>query len=376
MTLATARAGTNPFRPSFGVSPRVLAGRDDLLDEFEIALDEGPGSPMRSVLISGPRGIGKTVLLNELEERAASRGWLVLRLPEGHRLIRELEESILPSLLTEHDPEAIRRRLTGGGVSPLGSLATEVVERYPITESITRMLARLAALAAEHGSGLLLTLDEVQAAAPEDLEQLASAYQHLVRDDAEVALVAAGLPVGIDALLDHPGTTFLRRAERIDLHLLTDEQVGQAAQQTIRAAGKVISPEALEELVAIVHGYPYLLQLVGYRAWRDAGTDGVLTAADVRGSRPIVVDRMSRLVHTPALRGVPEGQLAYLRAMAQDDGPSSTGEIARRLGVSKQHQNMQRTRLINRELITPAGHGLIDFALPYLREHVRTHLTQ
>ena len=79
--------GSNPFRPSFGVSPRVLAGRAGVIDDFDIALDEGPGSPMRTVLVSGARGMGKTVVLNELEDRARSRGWWVLRLPEGERLV-------------------------------------------------------------------------------------------------------------------------------------------------------------------------------------------------------------------------------------------------------------------------------------------------
>ncbi|PZU42033.1 MAG: hypothetical protein DI571_12060 [Arsenicicoccus sp.] len=68
---------------------------------------------------------------------------------------------------------------------------------------------------------------------------------------------------------------------------------------------------------------------------------------------------------------MPQGQLDYLRAMAQDDGPSSTGEVAARLDISKQHGNVVRSRLIDRELIVPAGHGLVDVALPYLREHLR-----
>ena len=361
----------NPFRPSFGVSPRVLAGRGGLIDDFDVALDEGPGSPMRSMLVSGARGIGKTVVLGELEDRAASRGWLVLRLPEGPRLVTELEETVLPSLLSEHDPEAVRRRLTGGGIGPLGSVSTEVTERFPVTESLTRMLARLAGIVGGHGTGLLLTLDEVQAAPPDDLARLASAYQHLVRDDEEVALAAAGLPVGIDALLEQPGTTFLRRAERIHLEPLSPDQVAQAAVETVREVGRVISQEAVEELVRIAHGYPYLLQLVGYHAWRAAGDDEVITMADVSTTLPVVGERMGRLVHAPALRGVPPGQRAYLQAMAQDDGPSSTGQIAERLGVTKGNQNMQRTRLIERELIVPAGHGLVDFALPYLREHLR-----
>ena len=66
-------SGANPFRPGFGVSPRVLAGRDELLEEFDTALDEGPGSPLRSVLVSGARGMGKTFILNYLEEAARVR---------------------------------------------------------------------------------------------------------------------------------------------------------------------------------------------------------------------------------------------------------------------------------------------------------------
>lgn len=69
----------NPFRPTFGVSPTVLAGRDSLLQSFKLGLAEGPGSPFRALLISGSRGMGKTVLLNEFEDAAASQGWITLR---------------------------------------------------------------------------------------------------------------------------------------------------------------------------------------------------------------------------------------------------------------------------------------------------------
>lgn len=361
----------NPFRPSFGASPRVLAGRGDLVEEFDTALDEGPGSPMRSVLLSGPRGMGKTVVLNELEDRARARGWHVIRLPEGPGLLVELERSVLPALLAEHDPAAEQRRVTGGGISAVGSLTTETTDTYPVDQSVSTMLARLVQIAESHGSGVLLTLDEVQAAPIEDVARLASAYQHLVRDEREVAFVGAGLPSGIGTLLDQQGSTFLRRAERVDLGPLREEEVRDAAVQTVRAAGRVISAEATERLGAIAHGYPYLLQLVGYQAWRAAGDAEVITHDDVEGTLPVVVDRMSRLVHTPALRGVPQGQLDYLEAMALDDGPSSTGEVAERLGVSKQHGGVIRGRLMDRELIVPAGHGLVDVALPYLREHLR-----
>lgn len=361
----------NPFRPSFGVSPRVLVGREDVLDEFDIGLDEGPGSPMRSLLISGSRGIGKTVILNALEGRARTRGWHVIRLPEGPGLLAELEDTLLPALLTEHDPRAETTRVTGGSISAVGSIATETDRAFPVAPHLGSMLDRLAQIAEDHGTGILLTLDEVQAAAAADLARLASAYQHLVRDQREIALVAAGLPSGIGNLLSQQGSTFLRRAERVELGQLEETEVADAAVQTVRAAGRVISSEAVELLVQLVHGYPYLFQLVGYHAWRAAGSGEVITERDVAATRSIVIDRMSRLVHTPALREVPEGERAYLRQMAVDDGPSSTGAIGTRLGVSKQHANVLRTRLIERELIVPAGHGYVDVALPYLREHLR-----
>lgn len=362
---------SNPFRPSFGVSPRVLAGREDLLQDFDVALDEGPGSPLRSLLVSGARGMGKTVVLNELEDIARTRGWLVVRLPEGPRMLEELEGSTIPALLAEHDTRAVRRRITGGGLAPVGSVTTQVEDRYPVHLSLTQLLTRLLDVLGEHGTGLLFTVDEVQAADPELVGRFAATYQHLVRDDREVAFAAAGLPTGIDQLLRQAGTTFLRRAERVHLAVLGDAEVGAAAEATVADAGRTIEPEALARLVQVVHGYPYLLQLVGYHAWRVEPARPTITSRDVATTVPLVVERMGRLVHAPALSGVPEGQRSYLRAMAVDDGPASTRAVADRMGVPMQQQNVYRARLIDRELIEAAGHGYVDFTLPYLREHLR-----
>lgn len=361
----------NPFRPSFGVSPRVLAGREDLLQDFDVALDEGPGSPLRSLLVSGARGMGKTVMLNELEDIARTRGWLVLRLPEGDRMLEELEVSTVPALLAEHDDRAVRRRLTGGGVGAVGSVSTSVEDRYPVRHSLARLLERLSDVLAEHETGLLFTLDEVQAATPDVVGEFAGTYQHLVRDDREVAFVAAGLPTGIDALLRQAGTTFLRRAERVHLLALTDEEVATAARATVEDTGRTLPDDARDRFVEVVHGYPYLLQLVGYHAWRVDPARAEVSLEDVDRTLPVVVERMGRLVHAPALGGLAERQRGYLRAMAVDDRPASTREVARRMGVSMSEQNVYRSRLIDRELVVPAGHGYVDFALPYLREHLR-----
>nr|WP_306270891.1 ATP-binding protein [Ornithinimicrobium sp. HY1793] len=361
----------NPFRPGFGVSPRVLAGRDELLEEFDTALDEGPGSPLRSILVSGARGMGKTVILNELEEAARVRGWLIIRLPESGGILEELASTILPAQLAELDSErAVRRRVTGARVAGIGSLSTTAQERYEVRENAATLIARLLDVLAGHGTGVLFTLDELQAVDRESVAAFAALYQHLVRDERDVALAAAGLPVGVGQLLQHRGTTFLRRAERVQLGPLSDADVIDAVRRTVEGAGGEISADALAALAESVHGYPYLLQLAGYRAWRESA-GGALTPAHVRATSRVVSQRMGRLVHEPALRDLPQAQHSYLVAMAQDDGPSSTGTVAARLGLTAQHANVFRARLIERELILPAGHGLVDYSLPYLRDHLR-----
>ncbi len=68
----------NPFHPGFGVSPPLLVGRDSLIAEFGEALEDGPGSAGRATLYTGARGSGKTVMLNAVEDRARSAGWVVI----------------------------------------------------------------------------------------------------------------------------------------------------------------------------------------------------------------------------------------------------------------------------------------------------------
>ena len=69
----------NPFKPSAGHLPPLLVGRDDILDDFTTALDDGPGAPGRLMRITGARGVGKTVILTEFRDLASKRGWEVIK---------------------------------------------------------------------------------------------------------------------------------------------------------------------------------------------------------------------------------------------------------------------------------------------------------
>lgn len=375
--MTSARRRRNPFRPTFGVSPQVLAGRDRLLEDFELALAEGPGSPYRAILVSGARGIGKTVLLNELEDVARGQGWVIARAHVGESLIDDLVHATLPRLIADVADEAPRRTVTGASITGIGSISVSAPADDRPAPTLIGRLREASELLRSRGTGLFITIDEVQSADPAAMKQLAIAYQDLVRDDFDIAFAAAGLPHGIDQLLQLEGTTFLRRAERLELGPVDRDAAIDALLRTSADGGRPMDADAAADAADISRGYPYLIQLVGSLAWARAslGDGPSITPSDVAAIRERAIDRMGAQVHRPSLSGVPDGEKIVLEAMAgimaetgEDSAP--TGEIAARLGLTPQGLSPRRARLIERELVRAPQFGRLAFALPYFGEYI------
>jgi AAA ATPase domain len=363
----------NPFKPTFGASPPLLAGRSELITEFTEALLDGPGAAGRATLYTGARGAGKTVLLNEIEATAKSRGWIVVSETATAGLIGRLTQSRLPELLRQFDPDSIRSRLTGirlpfsGG----GGLDWETLEAHVVSVDLRGQLNLLTDLLAENETGLVITLDEVHRNQIEELRELATSVQHAFREDRELAIVAAGLSSSISELLQDDVLTFLRRADRHHLGPVEFDEVRRALEDPINQSGRTVAPGALERMVDSTQGYPFLIQLVGSHCWRVQREAEVITLADAETGIASARSRLGSLVHAPALKKCSDVDRSFLLAMAEDDGPSKTPDIGTRLGVEKRYVSIYRQRLIDAELIEASGRGYVDFAIPYLRDYLR-----
>lgn len=369
----------NPFRPTFGVSPTVLAGRSSLLTAFELGLAEGPGSPYRALIISGARGVGKTVVLNELEDTALRQGWVHLRAYPGPEMTATLVRTSIPELLDTLGSPTSRRMLTGGSIAGVGSVtaAADPAHRAPEPTLITR-LREVARILAPRGAGVLITLDELQSADPGHLHDLATAVQDLMRDNHDIAFVAAGLPAGVADLLQQQGTTFLRRAHRVDLAGVAPAEASRLFADTAESGGRTMSAEAVAEAVRLSHGYPYLMQVVGSMTWAQANLQGAdaLTAGHVRKVSGPAVERMGLQIHAPSFQGVTGQQMRLLYALAElspDNGPVRTGDIAARLGLAPNAISMAREALLRRSLVVVPSYGHLQFALPYAAHHLLAH---
>ena len=365
----------NPFRPTFGVTPPLLAGRDAEILAFGDALDAGPGAPGRATLYTGLRGIGKTVMLNEAETQARQRGWVVVSETAVPGLVDRLTAHRLSETAAQLEMASTGRKVTAVALPfHLGGITWQP----PTVEDRPDLRAQLSALTdylADHGTGLLLTVDELHRADRAGLRELAATVQHCFREERPIAFAGAGLPAAIADLLNDDVLTFLRRADRYHLGAVDPADVADALQTPLGTAGYTITDSALQIATAGTGGYPFLIQLIGFWICKLADTaaaliDETTAAAGVHAARR----RLGSLIHEPALRDLSHVDRTFLAAMAVDDGPSRMADVAARLAADANYASQYRLRLIAADMIYPAGHGRVDFTLPYLRDYLREHV--
>ncbi|WP_246847026.1 ATP-binding protein [Corynebacterium sp. sy039] len=295
-------------------------------------------------------------------------------------MISDLSETTIPRVMRTLDthPPTRKRHVTGIGFSPL-SITTQVentsVEPKP---NLLSQLHDLAAMTHKYAVGILITVDEIQSAHTEHLQELAVAIQDLNRDDAEIAFLAAGLPSGIDDLLQMDGTTFLRRAEKIHLSTLQEKVAQELFRDTANQGEKTFEDSALKLAAQNSYGYPYLIQVIGSISWAYAKIDNsdVINEDHVRSALPEAINRLGRQVHEPSLHGISQRQWDFLYAMAElcktTDAPIALRDIAEKLGTDTTALSRPRQALIHREIISAHSRGYLEFCLPYMVEYLES----
>ncbi|MEU4388206.1 ATP-binding protein [Promicromonospora sp. NPDC023805] len=352
------------------MTPPLLVGRDDVLTEFDESVLDGPGAPGRLSILTGARGVGKTVMLLELADHVLREGWVTISETATPGLVERLMHTVTRTLYELDGSSKPGRQITGFSLPGGGGLTFS--ERPAMVVQWREQMGRLLDVLERNGTGLLITVDEVHSAGREELRDLATTYQHLAGEDRDIALVMAGLPSAVSDLLNDDVLTFLRRANRVELHDVDLGDVSEALRTTIESEGRHITDSALVEATQATGGYPFMIQLVGYHVWRKADGD-VIDDAAVAAGVPVARRRLGSLVHATALADLSDVDRTYLVAMAQDDGESSTSTVAQRLRSTPAYAGTYRLRLIDAGMIEPTRRGYVDFALPFLREYLREH---
>ncbi|BAS11003.1 conserved hypothetical protein [Arthrobacter sp. Hiyo4] len=310
-------------------------------------------------------------MLGAAEDLALNNGWAVVSETATGGFVRRIGESM--RLLT--NDLGMGLQAAGSRRCPLPDSPSRPSSR-PKSKSTGAPRAALLRLLAQRGTGLVITVDEIHAADRAELSRLAADVQHFIREGLPIGLIFAGLPAAVSDLLNEGVATFLRRADRIDLHAASITEVERSFSETFAEARIPLSANLAREAAEATGGYPFLIQLVGYHLWQESekasdDLDAEAVARAVAAARR----RNERVVIEAALSTTSGRDRDFLQAMAEDRRASSTTDIGKRTGMRPNAVGNYRTRLMDAGLIEPAGHGLVDFAIPGLREYLTSHPT-
>ncbi|MBW3619303.1 MAG: ATP-binding protein [Actinobacteria bacterium] len=378
----------NPFTPGFGNLPRVFAGRRHEFADLDLMVERlGRGVYEQARLVTADRGFGKTTLLREFEEeQLEAERWVVrASATTGDAVIGRLCRQ-LADLLAAHDlggslsrqaREALQR-LAGLSIGPAGvSVELSPAPTADRGVELERLLAAVAQLAREHGTVLLMLVDEAQNIALDALGQLFHAIQEVqtkivtTRDPVSRAtrrealpfgVVIAGLP-GLVGRLQQAGSTFGERSKPLPLAPFGDADMREGFRALVREGGADIDAEAVDVLMAGCGGYPYFFHVVGHEAW-NAGTGRVVTAADARegvaAARPLVAE-----LYEQRLAELGQKQRDYLVAAAAVPAEERTSsEVAMAIGVSTAALGSTLQALTDRHgLLRRGAEGRLVFTL-------------
>lgn len=249
------------FQPTFGNRPEKYLGRDGVIQQFIAGLKEPVGSRNRCTLFLGQRGMGKTALLLELSDHAQKAGYVVARVTAHEGMPQAIIEQFQLNGSKFFDND--KRKLTGVTAGAMGFsfglTFSEAAERqYGFRSKMSLLCDKLA----EKGKGALILIDEVRTSVA--MREVASAYQELVGDQKNVAIAMAGLPHAVSSVLNDSVLTFLNRAVKVELGMISTQLIRAYYEKAFRLVGITISDELLDRAALSTRGFPYLMQLIGY----------------------------------------------------------------------------------------------------------------
>ncbi len=358
------------FSPSFGNRPSYLVGREAILRSFDQNLQTRPGSRERSTVLLGQRGSGKTVLLWELADRARKCGYVVANptvTSEGmlDRIVEKIQKDGERYVKENH------KRLAGGSVGALGfSVGLQFTKDVQETKSAEYKLTQLAERLTAEGHGILILVDELQANSA-DVRKLVIAYQEIVGEGLDIAMVLAGLPAAVSATLNDRVLTFLNRSNKVVLPSLALGDIDAFYSRAFASIGLKVNDVLRRKAVEATAGSPYMLQLVGHYMAVYAQDDG--TAEEQQVDQAILAARhdFQTDVCETTLAALSDKDAEFLIAMSQDASESRISEVAERMSVSVDYAQKYRRRLIDAGVIRASGRGRVSFAVPYLADYLR-----
>ena len=374
----------NPFAPGAGTPPAKFVGRDDLLERTRITLERvKSGRSAKSFIAVGLRGVGKTVLLNQVFEKATELGFHAVQI-EAHEN-KSLAALLAPKLrqilirldnlkrASEYAKRALRVlaafvnsiKTKFGDVEVSLSIEPEVglADSGDLETDLADLFEVVGRAAKENGTAIALIVDELQYISEIEMSALIMALHRVAQRNLPIVMIGGGLPqlVGLagrsksyaERLFDYPEVGALDRDEAF-----------AAVDGPIAEEGAEITQHANERIFELTQGYPYFLQTWGHYAW-NAAEDSPIETVDVVNATDHAIANLDSSFFRVRFDRLTPTEKAYLFAMAElGPGPHRSGDIAARLGKKVEGVAPIRSSLIKKGMVFSPSHGDTAFTVP------------
>ena len=385
----------NPYAPGAGQRPPELAGREREIRQFEIVLERvARGRPERSMVLTGLRGVGKTVLLNTFRSMALQKLWGTGKLEaRPDQSIRRPVASALHMAVRELAPRhrapdriddflgvlkafALRDPKAPKGTSATIQLGIDVpaargrADSGDLEVDLTELFTDASSVAADLGVGIALFVDEMQDVPAADISALCAACHELSQVGGPLIVVGAGLPhlpSVLSASKSYSERLFrYARIDRLDREAADTALIAPAEREEV-----LFKQDALDALYSAADGYPYFVQAYGKVTW-DVAASSPITAGDVAVAAPEAENELAVGFFGSRYERATPAEREYMRAMAAiGDESLPTSAVAEELGRKPSSLSPARDGLIKKGLIYSSERGLIGFTVPHFGKFLR-----
>lgn len=381
----------NPFSPGAGSPPPELAGRDVVLEQARILLGRVKSKRSeKSLLLTGLRGVGKTVLLNAIEQIAKDQDYRTI-LVEAHegKSLAVLLAPHLRRLLFDLDRIAGAGDKARRGIAVLKSFVSAIklkvgdfdigidiepeagsADSGDLEVDLPSLFVAVAEAAQERNTAVAIFIDEIQYFNTNELSALIMAMHKMQQRQLPLVLIGAGLPI-LPALAGESKSYAERLFNFPDIGPLTELDAIKALQDPVQDVGESFDNDALHEIFYLTKGYPYFLQEWGYQSWNQALISPIGLKV-IQETSELVSKRLDDNFFRVRFDRLTPREKIFLRGMAElGEGPYRTGDVAEILGTKINILGPVRASLIKKGMVYSPSHGDIAFTVPLFNEFMR-----
>jgi len=379
----------NPYSPGAGARPQALVGREIELQSFDLAIQRlALGRSAKSIILTGLRGVGKTVLLNEFGRIATSHNWIhePLEVRDNLDFARAMGTLCRKSMLRvsrgrrtsdrfQRVAGALRSFQITWKIADIGSIDVEpfagLGDSGVMDTDLSELFTELGHLAQEHNRGVVFTIDEMQYLSKDQLASLVQAFHIVAQHEVPIMMAGAGLP-SLIGLIGEARSYAERLFDFRSIGSLSSDLAAIALEQPASDEHVAWHPDAVQFVTNLARGYPYFLQEFGKHSWDVSEDLESISLSDTQHAIPLALAELDTGFFNVRIDRANRSELNYLRAMASMGvGPYSSGAVAKTQGKTARQLGIVRDNLIRRGLCFSPRWGEIDFTVPMFDEFIR-----